>query len=69
MTSVKVLYNSSSIIQKEYSVDWSIGDITRLMQSIKNTKVIQSKNLCINCKSQDAYMIVTRFFIAPKSIY
>ena len=68
MTSVKVVYNKSAINQKTYSVDWSYKDIERLMQSIKGTEVFQRNNIVVNCKTQDAYMIVTRFFIAPKVI-
>lgn len=68
MTTVKVVYNGSAINQKYYTVDWSVEDIKRLMQSIKNTEVIHRDTLVVNCKDQDAYMIVTRFFMAPKVI-
>lgn len=70
MAKVKVIYNNSAINQKQYIVDWSTKDIERLMKSIKGTTTgYNGDYTTINCSTQDAYMIVTRFFIAPKVLY
>lgn len=68
MTSVKVVYNKSAVVQRGYLVSWSLKDLEWLMLSIKGTEVIKRKDTVINCKTQEAYMIVTRFLMAPKVI-
>ena len=70
MAKVKVIFNDSAVNQKQYIVDWSTRDIERLMKSINGvTSGYNGDCTTVNCKTEDAYMIVTRFFKAPKVLY
>ena len=69
MAKVKVIYDNSAINQKKYITDWSKRDIERLMQSINGTKTgFNGDYITIDCNTQDAYMIVTRFLMTKRVI-
>lgn len=67
MAKVTVNYSYHQFCNKKYITEWSYDDLERFLKEFKNaTGGYNGDYFTVNCQTQDAYIIWTRFLMANK---